>query len=345
MLEIEEGSGTIVISPKTIAEVEKSDRLYARELGQTRGDFVRLVARAPGFLKALKDELSAGDTYRAVIPPDIQRGLRDKSLEFMHKRGSGLFNGMIRKADGRKVIVAQTEWAKVVPSDDLVTKMGALTTQAAIAEVTELLLEIDRKLSTIAAGQHSDRVARVKAGVDIYDQAFATTDHELRRLHLANALQSLSEGRRSLMGHFESILALKTREPGTFEKFLVWISRGLIDEVRFEILKEYEREYSSLVDDVRYINLATAYLFRVHVLLDQPSAALESATQHERFYAVALRELPLRAHLLPYEAAVGRSLSSFSPEIGRARSTVSSLTRPERQVAIDIPFEEFADDL
>src|SRR5262245_18039018 len=103
----------LILSPARVLEVEKTDRLFARNLDGYRRNFIRVLRRAPGYIASLVDQMQPGDLYRATIPKDVLKRLQQGEYEKVLKRSSGLWNGMIRKADGRTIIVKQTEWENV----------------------------------------------------------------------------------------------------------------------------------------------------------------------------------------------------------------------------------------
>lgn len=333
----------LVLNDAGIRRIAERDRVYAREMRDSRDRFVRFLRGAPAFIKLVKDDLRPGDYFRAVLPPEVQRRLRNGTLEQVRKRSSGLFNGMIRKVEGRKVIEKQTEWVQETPDARALANLNAIAVQASIADVTELLLDLDKKLDLVLAGQHSDRVARVFAGRDAYEQALDCPDEALRSMFVANAVQSLNEGRRMLMAHLESTLKFERSEPTRWQRFLLWVSRGRIDEMEFELLRAFEERYPAVKEDVRYINLATVYLARSYVLLGQHASALASATQHELFCGLLADELPRRAQLFPYEAKAGLTLPDLAGDFAVVRPRLLATAEPERDLIIDVAYEEIYD--
>jgi hypothetical protein len=74
----------LILSPARVLEVEKHDRLFARDLDDSRRDFLRLLRRAPGYLKSIADQMQPDDLYRATIPKEVlsklQQGEHEKML-------------------------------------------------------------------------------------------------------------------------------------------------------------------------------------------------------------------------------------------------------------------------
>src|SRR5438105_4018101 len=95
----------VVLGPARVLELENRDPLFARDLDDSRRDFLRLLRRVPGYIQFLADQMESDDLYRATIPKDVLTKLQQGEYEKVVKNSSGLWNGMIRKADGRKVLV------------------------------------------------------------------------------------------------------------------------------------------------------------------------------------------------------------------------------------------------
>jgi hypothetical protein len=341
MLENDNGRESLVLSTQFVQQIQKKDRHYAHKLGGSLAGFIHLLQGMPLLAKSITDELRPGESYRAVIPPEIQKGLIDGSLEMVRKKGSGLFNGMIRRTDGRKIIVKQTEWVQEPPTPQMFANLQAMSVQAQVAAVTELLLELDKKLEAVLAGQHSDRIAQVKAGIAAYEQAFYSRDDALKKMQLANALQSLNEGRQRLMEHLITSLRIERSEPGPWQRILRMVSFGRIDEMEFELLRKFDALYPTVKEDIRYVNLATAYLFRTLVLLDEHESALVSVRQEARFYAELETELPRRKQLFPYERESGSSLPEMARDFGRLHPYLAEIGQPTRDISLEISYEEF----
>lgn len=343
--ESEGDRGVLLLGPRSIERVAERDPFFARELQRNRGRFVQYMRSVPGFVKAVKDELKPGEYYRAIIPTDVQRGLRDNTLEFVNRKKSGLFTGMIREADGRKRFTNQVEWARHNPDPQALANLNAMSVQAGIAELTERLLDLDRKLERVLLGQHTDRVAEVKNGVDLYEQAFYCQDPAFQRAQLANAVQDLTKGRRKLMEHLAATLNLERNDPTLWQRFLKAVTFGWVDEPAFELVTSVRERYPEIKEDLRYINRATAYLFRAHTVVGEAESATRSVGQYEEFLELLDSRLPEVAGLLPYEAGAGTDLATLAAGFESARPSLRALTAPTDDLVVDVTYEEIHHDL
>jgi hypothetical protein len=240
---------------------------------------------------------------------------------------------MIRKADGRMVIVKQTEWEKVQLDRNSLANLNQVALQASIAEVTEQLLVMDRKLDLLLAGQHGDRVAKVRAGFDQYEQAYYCHDLTLRRHQLANALQSLNEGRRALFGELEGMLTHHKRGPEFFDRF--WGVIG-VDRPEVEFHKRLEAERPKVVESIKFVNLASAYIFRIHALLDEHDAAEHSKRQYVQFCDLILGNVKEEDSPHPYELVEG------TRGFKQLRQRTQALSDAQNDLVIEAKFEELS---
>src|SRR5207245_9525314 len=122
---------------------------------------------------------------------------------------------------------------------------------------TEQILVMDKKLDFLLSTSHSDRIAKVKAGIDMYQAAVHYQDQSMRNHQLLNALQTLNEGRTSLMGELEAILKLSSRNPTLFDQ-VWWGLLMRLNKPEVDLLREFQARYPVLEETVKYINLSSA---------------------------------------------------------------------------------------
>lgn len=326
----------LIVSPDRVKLVQKRDPLFARGLDDSRRSFLPMLHRIPGYLKTLIDQMQTEDVYRARIPRQVLDQLNRGDYEKVLKNGSGPWNGMIRKMDGRKVIMKQTEWEKVQLDRHSLANLNQLAIQASIAEVTEQLLLMDQKLDLLLIGHHTDRIAKVQAGIHLYEQAYLYRDSVRRDQLLMNALQSLNEGRTALFGELESMLTNQKRDPILWDK--VWRLLFRVDKPEVEFFNKFENDRPKVVESIKYINLASAYIFRIHALLDEHEAAEHSKLQYSKFCNLVLGNVREEDSLHPYE------LVESTRGLKQLGARVESLTRLERDLVIEATYEELIND-
>ena len=329
----------IILNKEKIESIKKKDEFFSKTLENSLNDVVSLLRQTPTLYSMIKSQVkNDGDIFRAKIPNEIMRGIKSGKLERMTKKDSGLFTGMIRKKDGRKSIIKQTEWEKINLDKDTISNLNQIAIQASIAELTEMLFEIDKKLDLLIRGQQSDRISRVIAGIDLYKQAYSTNnDTSLKKMHLSNALQSLNEGRRSLMLNLQETLSIEKRD----EEFTdtLWKIFG-IDKCEVELFDLMNKKYIDMKEDLKYINLSSLYIFRTYVLLKQPDSALQSRKQYDEFCELVIDKISNKQKYFPYEKNAHFSLENMINDFKLAKNRAKLLDDKDSSIIIEIGSEK-----
>jgi len=280
--------GDIVLSPEDSAEITESDPVFGdvlmSSLNETRS-FVRETIDSTPSLKdtvavstSLAEVLQEGDQYVAKIPSDVVEGLASGELEKMKKEATNLWNGSIRKAGGNKAIEAQANFEKADLSMERLEGLRSLALQAQIREISEQLNELSEKIDNVLQGQHSDRVAEVQSGIEMYELASRYRDSDQRNRQIANAQQSLTQGRKKLERWVRRILGKEMRDvEGIEEKAL---AAANISKPRIERLNELESEEKQIQEALKYYVLASGYIFKIHATQGELDAAEKFIEQH-----------------------------------------------------------------
>lgn len=323
----------IVISDETIRELQTKDKLFGEYLANSRRDMLALIRSVPAYLQYIQDSMQRDDVYRAVIPTDVLRRIASGELEPMLKNASGLWNGTIRRSDGAKQFVKQAEFVKVKLDNNSIRNLGQMSLQASIADISDQLLVVGEKLDALAEGQHIDRVAKILSGVQLYEQASLCRDKETRVGVLTNALQSLNEGRTELFGELTYMLTSAPREPVISD--MLWKIFG-VDKREADYFNKCSESRSRLIENIRQINLGSAYLFRTYALLDEPEAANRSRIQYLEFCDLVLGGIREEDSVHPYELVEAtRSLL-----VSRA----ASAEKDDKEITVEFSYGEIANE-
>ena len=135
------------------------------------------------------------------------------------------------------------------------------------------------------------------------------------------------------MGELELILKLELRDPTLFDR-VWWRCVMRVDKPEVDLFREFKTKYSVIQETVRYINLSSAYIFRIHLLLDAFDAGEESKNQYIVFCNTLLFGLDKNKSYLPYSFVAG--LQSFRALSGNVQSRLSISS----DVIIDATYEE-----
>jgi len=328
-----EPENSLIINENSIAKIKEKDPLFALYLEQAKASFISLLRTTPGYTKLVMDILQDGDTYIAKISKEVQEGLQQGKYEKVFKKG-GLWNGMIRNPNvSRKPIVEQTEWQQVDLNHEFLSNVTLITLQASVAQITEQLFEIDKKLNKVLSYQQTDRISKVVAGIQIYEQAYYAEDSAIQAMQLTNALQSLIEARTSLMLHLENILSQTLRKDSFKDHF--WRIVG-VDKKAIDFQRVILRNYDSIKEDIRYINLASIYIFRSQALLKQRHSAYKSKQQYMDFCNTLLKGMAENKEFLPYEIEADFSLDQISEQFNKAQLSVSQISDSQDDLVIEV---------
>lgn len=322
--------GDLTLSEDRIRKIEKKDKLFGKHLRKSLDDFsVKWIRSVPGRAKAILDAMQPEDVYVARIPGEVRKGIASGDLEKVKNGLTDLWNGTVRSAEGNREFVKQANFEKVDYQGRDLANLHQLAMQAQLTEISEQLLSVEDKVDEVIEGQHSDRVAKVQAGVHSYETAVDYADDDKRDAQLTNALQTLNEGRTQLMVTVERALSKSPRDPGLVDK--IWSLAG-IDKPRVDLKRELRSEIDKVEESVAYIRIATAYLFRTHVLMGERKAAERSVRQFQNVASRVTRSLESQSIYLP------ESLMEGSREIEEVSRLLESETASD--VVIEIPYNK-----
>ncbi len=302
----------LVLSPAEIEKIEVKDRVFARKLDESRRSIVQFIRQVQPYISAIAKKMQAGDLYRACVSKSVLDQLKKGELEKVLKSDSGLWTGIIRKADGSKIFETQTQWQPISFDPNIVPDLFRdAAMQAAIAEVTEQLFVMNEKLDLIVCGQHFDRIALIESAIDQYQVACDYKDQHRRENQLDNSLNMLNEGRRKLIKEIDAMLLTHgKRDERVLDK--LWRKLG-IDRVEAERFEKIHADVPPLVRNLRYINIGSAYIARIHVVRNEPDAAQRSLSQFAEFTDGTLKAVDVENTLYPNELRNGvRELVTLS---------------------------------
>jgi hypothetical protein len=275
--------------------------------------------------------LQEGDQYVAKIPSDVVEGLTSGDLEKMRKGSTDLWNGAIRKVGGDRAIEAQANFEEVDLSRERLEGLRSLALQAQIREISNQLNKLSEKIDNVLEGQHSDRIAQVESGIEMYNLAKEYNDLDQRNRQIANAQQSLTNGRKKLERWLHKVLDDEMRElKGVKEQAL---AAGGIHKPRIERLNELESKENQIHEAVRYYVLSSSYIAKIHAVQGEFDAVNrfigdQLGSVEEIGKTLQDGSIPLP----PKTANRGRQLSSLHDRLCEARSESIKLEFPAEYI-------------
>lgn len=269
-------------------------RLYGdfTKLGEERRQrVVHLLRQVPAVVEVM-DKLVRDKTYRVVIPPEVLKQLKKGAAGWDHRTG-GLLGVTIRDNETGK-FVCQVSLKEISP--ELLSSINQLAIQHALAEIVQRLEVIDQKITDVLQGQRNDRLAIVKSGVDLYQQAIEATDLETRRQLLVSAIEQLNEGRQRLILTLETDAQFINKIPHE-----PW--RLMFQSIVQDIPQHVERKSIDVQKAFQAILIASHVLILAYQELGEQKALRISLQPLEE----TVREVGVKgaqiARWLPYDAA------------------------------------------
>jgi hypothetical protein len=162
---------------------------------EKRQKVIQILRQIPAIVDVVKKLSSEEKTYMAEFGRAVQERINDGSAR-LDDKGNGLFGVLIRDVKTGQV-AEQVRLKEITP--DLLSSLNQLAIQQTLANVVRRLEVIDEKITDVLQGQFNDRIAEVKSGIQMYEQAVEASDPDKRNLLLTNAIQDLNRGRNELI--------------------------------------------------------------------------------------------------------------------------------------------------
>src|SRR5439155_13155192 len=112
-----------------------------------------------------------------------------------------------------------------------------------------------------------------------------------------SSLNTLNEGRRKLIKELDAMLLTHgKREQSQLDK--LWRLLG-VDKIEAERFEKIHTDVSSIVRNLKYINISSAYIARIHVVRNEPNAAQRSLSQFAEFTGRTVKIMDTENSLYP----------------------------------------------
>lgn len=313
----------IVLNQEKIESIKVNDKIYAQKLKDTLEEISKIVRKTPSMLKVLKDLKSPEYAYIARMSREAFENLRNGNFSKMLKKDSGLWTGIIKKTGGK--IVEQARFEQVSLQPQLMNSLSTAAVQLSIAELSEKISEIDRKMDYMNESIHQDRISKVKAGIDLYNDVLNIQDSNKRDLILVSALQTLTEGKRALMGELETVSKIKPKKP--IFKIFEFISEH-------NYFGEINNKLPIIRDAIKWGNESILYIGRIHILRDCKEAAFLSVLKYAEDCEKIISLIKEKEGCLPHDILV------MLPKLNELEYEARNVFSNSESVIIEIPAME-----
>lgn len=262
---------------------------------------IQILRQIPAFVDVVKKLSSEEKTYMAEFGRAVQERMNDGSAR-LDDKGNGLFGVLIRDVKTGQV-AEQVRLKEVTP--DLLSSLNQLATQQTLANIVRRLEAIDEKITDVLQGQFNDRLAEVKSGIQMYEQAVEISDPDRRNLLMANAIQDLNRGRNKLIesADFSFIDKLpRTRNGMRFS--------GISD-----ITKHVQSKVEPVWKEAHAIVEASRYLVLAYNAWNEPDTLRKSLEQVESVVKVFQDKMGEVVNWLSPTSNLRESLTTISQDV------------------------------
>lgn len=153
----------------------------------------------PALAETLESMFGGTVHLEAKLPEHIMRMIEEGKLHFATDKNGEILAEVF---DERNKIFKQVRLEKVVRNDTLLPAMQHLETQAALCLVMEKIDEVGRAVQQLGEEMQQDRLARVDAAFDMFQQACRIESSRERNEYVREALNEATRAKALLVRNF-----------------------------------------------------------------------------------------------------------------------------------------------
>ena len=158
-----------------------------------------LATMLPALAETLESMFGGTVHLEAKLPEHIMRMIEEDKLHFATDKNGEILAEVF---DERNKIFKQVRLEKVVRNDTLLPAMQHLETQAALCLVMEKIDEVGRAVQQLGEEMQQDRLARVDAAFDMFQQACRIESSRERNEYVREALNEATRAKALLVRNF-----------------------------------------------------------------------------------------------------------------------------------------------
>ena len=158
-----------------------------------------LSTMLPALAETLESMFGGTVHLEAKLPEHIMRMIEEDKLHFATDKNGEILAEVF---DERNKIFKQVRLEKVVRNDTLLPAMQHLETQAALCLVMEKIDEVGRAVQQLGEELQQDRLARVDAAFDMFQQACRIESSRERNEYVREALNEATRAKALLVRNF-----------------------------------------------------------------------------------------------------------------------------------------------
>ena len=188
----------IVVDDGRSCEIRLSDE-DNKNLFRHLADWNWLSTMLPALAETLESIFGGTVHLEAKLPEHIMHMIEEGKLHFATDKNGEILAEVF---DERNKIFKQVRLEKVVRNDALLPAMQHLETQAALCLVMEKIDEVGRAVQQLGEELQQDRLARVDAALDMFQQACRIESSRERNEYVREALNEATRAKALLVRNF-----------------------------------------------------------------------------------------------------------------------------------------------
>lgn len=188
----------IVVDDGRSCEIRLSDE-DNKNLFRHLTDWKWLSTMIPALAETLESIFGGTVHLEAKLPEHIMHMIEEGKLHFATDKNGEILAEVF---DERNKIFKQVRLEKVVRNDALLPAMQHLETQAALCLVMEKIDEVGRAVQQLGEELQQDRLARIDAALDMFQQACRIKSSRERNEHVREALNEATRAKALLVRNF-----------------------------------------------------------------------------------------------------------------------------------------------
>ena len=188
----------IVVDDGRSCEIRLSDE-DNKNLFRHLTDWKWLSTMIPALAETLESIFGGTVHLEAKLPEHIMHMIEESKLHFATDKNGEILAEVF---DERNKIFKQVRLEKVVRNDALLPAMQHLETQAALCLVMEKIDEVGRAVQQLGEELQQDRLARIDAALDMFQQACRIKSSRERNEYVREALNEATRAKALLVRNF-----------------------------------------------------------------------------------------------------------------------------------------------
>jgi hypothetical protein len=251
------------------------------QAAHTGDEFIRFLGRIGEFrpvVEELRATMAAGETrLRLVVPQQLADAIERREWQLINAKDGSGYLPTVQDLSGKftKQVRLLKERTPAQPGEiaNAANAAAHARTHAMLREILAKLDVMDKKLDLLLKQQRNDVIGKISSGMRTFKMLAAEPGDDMSRVALlANAVQSIDEGRSTLLLNLQSRIQSEPVESS------VWDYRLEPSITRAGWLDVH-------AEDIQWLYGAASTIAAIHSMQDRPLAARETMAELARTLA------------------------------------------------------------